>query len=108
MIGKINDKIINNLNFIIEIILIIYILILISRGEVEFAIQIGLITGYIWMNHNDQKEIWKLLKSYQEQNELSREFIMKVNNIHNLKTDEDKEYRKILDWYNKESSKLKM
>ena len=33
---------------------------------------------------------------------------MKVNNIHNLKTDEDKEYRKILDWYNKESSKLKM
>lgn len=108
MIGQINDKIINNLNFIIEIILIIYILILISRGEVEFAIQIGLITGYIWMNHNDQKETWKLLKSYQEQNELSREFIMKVNNIHNLKTDEDKEYRKILDWYNKESSKLKM
>lgn len=107
MINKINNKIISNLNLVIEIILLLYIFLLMYRGEIEFSIQIALITGYIWMNHNDQREIWRLLKSYQEQNNLSREFIMKVNNLHNLKTDEDKEYRNILDWYNKESTKLK-
>lgn len=100
MKDNIDSRLIRFFNYVIEIVLVIYIIILIYQCRYDYAIEIGLITVYIFMNHRDQMQIWKMLENYKKFNDLNQELLIRVNTLHH-KGGMCRDFIDIYEWYGK-------
>lgn len=105
MKNNVNSSLIKFFNIVIEILLLAYIGILIYQARYDYAIEIGLITVYIFMNHRDQIQIWSMLEKYKKFNDLNQELLIRVNNLHH-KGGMCRDFIDIYEWYAKRMDEI--